>query len=339
LIGISRRPGGLVVSLDFELRWGVIERCPPGGVYEARLTEARRVIPRMVDLFEAYGVGATWATVGFLFARDREEIEACAPDVRPRYEHPAFHTYKERPGADETSDPLHYAASLVELLRDAPQQEIATHTFSHYYCTEAGQTAEAFRADLEAAKRIAALRGVELRSIVFPRNQHNPAYDPILVEQGFIAFRGNVPGWMWRFADAKESAAPGRRLARLADSYTGMTGSGVVPWTEVPREHGLADVRASALLREWSPRWARLEGLRLGRIRRSMYSAAREGGLYHLWWHPHNFGAHPEENLAFLRRILEVYRNCRDRHGMRSFTMAEAAEEALQTGVAAGVSG
>jgi len=337
LIAFSKCPGGLVISLDFELRWGVLERCPPGGAYEARLMEARRIIPRMVDLFEEHAVGATWATVGFLFARDQDELEACSPNVRPRYELSALDSYRERPGADEESDPLHYAASLVELLRDAPRQEVATHTFSHYYCTEAGQTANTFRADLEAAQRIAALRGVKLRSIVFPRNQHNPAYDRTLAEHGILAYRGNVPGWMWRFADTEESATRGRRLARLADSYLSVTGSGVVPWTEVPRDYGPADVRASALLRSWSPRLAPLEGLRLRRIRRSMEAAAREGGLFHLWWHPHNFGAHPQANLAFLRRVLEVYRDCGDRYGMRSLTMAQVAEEALQSGATAGV--
>jgi peptidoglycan/xylan/chitin deacetylase (PgdA/CDA1 family) len=325
---MTPRRGTFVISLDFELRWGVLRRCPPGASYERSLLEARRLVPRMIDLFERHGVAATWATVGLLFARSREEADACQPEVLPCYENASLNPYRERPGRDEASDPLHYAASLVELLRDAPTQEVATHTFSHYYCTESGQTADAFRADLEAARKIAALRQVTLRSIVFPRNQHNPAYDPILADAGIRAYRGNVRSWMWRFAQAEESATPGRRMARLVDSYLPLTGSGDVSWSELPKEHGLCDVRASALLRPWTPRGKGVEWLRLRRIRRSMEKAAHTGGIYHLWWHPHNFGAHPEQNLAFLGEVLAAYRRCHDDHGMVSMTMSQVADGA-----------
>jgi peptidoglycan/xylan/chitin deacetylase (PgdA/CDA1 family) len=320
------RPGALVISLDFELRWGVLSRCPPGAAYERSLLEARRLIPHMVEMFERHGVSATWATVGMLFARSREELEACRPQPLPAYDDASLDSHRVAPGPDEASDPLHYAASLVEFLRDAPRQEVATHTFSHYYCTEPGQTAEAFRADLESARKIAALRGITLRSIVFPRNQHNPAYDAVLKDAGITAYRGNVRSWMWRFSQAEESATPGRRLGRLVDSYLPLTGSGVVPWEALPRQHGLCDVRASALLRSWRPRGRGLESMRLRRMRESMAAAARSGGIYHLWWHPHNFGARPGENLAFLENVLTAYRRCHDGHGMISMSMAGAAE-------------
>src|SRR5690606_21331977 len=79
-------------------------------------------------------------------------------------------------GEDESSDPFHYAPTLVEAILDTPHQELATHTFAHYYCNEAGQNAEQFRADLRAAQRSAALFGQQLRSLVFPRNQFNAEY-------------------------------------------------------------------------------------------------------------------------------------------------------------------
>jgi hypothetical protein len=36
-------------------------------------------------------------------------------------------------------------------------------------------------------------------------------------------------------------------------------------------------------------------------------------------------GVHTDEYLAFLRRALDVYAECRDRYGMESLSMAEAA--------------
>ena len=88
----GRRAGALVLSLDFELAWGVRGR---GAGYDARLRGARAAIPRLLSLFEDRGVAATWATVGFLFADSREELAAASPPAseRPRYEEPALDPY------------------------------------------------------------------------------------------------------------------------------------------------------------------------------------------------------------------------------------------------------
>jgi len=83
---------------------------------------------------------------------------------------------------------------------------------------------------------------------------------------------------------------------------------------------------------------APLERLRLWRITSAMETAARRRRLFHLWWHPHNFGVDLKENLAFLRKILDHFRILQDRYGMRSMTMAAVADEVLhaqgQSGVA-----
>jgi hypothetical protein len=327
---VSHRPGALVVSLDFELHWGVRDHCPPGSAYERNLLGAREVIPRVLQLFEEFEVAATWATVGFLFAHSRTDLQHFRPLELPGYHDPSLFPYDEPVGEDEESDPLHYAPSLIEQVRVTPRQEVATHTYSHYFCHEAGQTAEQFRADLAAACAIAAARGISLRSIVFPRNQHNRAYDTVLREAGIIAYRGNPHAWMWRFADREDGAGLAKRTARLADAYVDLTGDNTVGWDEVPQPGGLADVRASFLLRPFDPRFGRLEPLRLRRIRRAVRDAARRRRILHLWWHPHNFGAHPEECLRFLRSVLEEFALCRTDFAMQSLTMAEVADLALR---------
>jgi peptidoglycan/xylan/chitin deacetylase (PgdA/CDA1 family) len=322
------RPGAFVISLDFELRWGVRDHCPSGDPYERNLHGARATIPRMLELFERFGAAATWATVGLLFAQSQDEVDHFRPAILPSYRDPALFPYDQPVGSDEEEDPLHFAPSLVDRIAATPRQELATHTYSHYFCTEAGQTVEQFRADMEAARAIAASRGIVLRSIVFPRNQHNPSYDGVLRDSGIIAYRGNPHGWMWRFADAAESAGSLRRALRLADAYLGITGDGSFGWDDVAQPSGLADVRASFLLRPYSPALRHLEPLRLRRLRGAIRSAARRNRLVHLWWHPHNFGLYPAESLGFLERVLEEFRRCREEYGMESLTMADVAEHA-----------
>ena len=38
-----------------------------------------------------------------------------------------------------------------------------------------------------------------------------------------------------------------------------------------------------------------------------MEAAARTSTTFHLWWHPHNFGARTEKNLDVLRVILRTF--------------------------------
>ena len=316
------RRGALVISLDFELDWGVRDTLSLNGGYRENLLGAREVVPKLLALFDRYEIAATWATVGFLFASNREGLLAASPAVKPQYHDVRLDPYRAEIGDDEQSDPLHYAASLVELIAAQPRQELATHTFSHYYCLEPGQTKEAFQADLEAAVKIAAARGVRLRSIVFPRNQLNPDYLEVLKASGIDCYRGTEQGRLYRPAAGAEQSLP-RRALRLLDSYLNLTGPNLVRWEAVRQDNGLCNVASSRFLR---PYRRRLEPLRWRRVVKALEAAAKEGAIYHLWWHPHNFGAQQEANLAFLERVLKVFVDLRERYGMESLNMAEVCD-------------
>jgi hypothetical protein len=64
-----------------------------------------------------------------------------------------------------------------------------------------------------------------------------------------------------------------------------------------------------------------LEPLRLSRIKSGMTQAAKTGKLYHLWWHPHNFGLNQNANLAFLEKILNHYQRLAKDYGFESLSM------------------
>lgn len=258
--------------------------------------------------------------VGFLFARNREERERFSPAERPRYTNPKLDPYRQATGVDEDDDSFHYGYSLIREIQRAPRQELATHTFSHFVCLESGATKEAFRADLEAARSImASIAGVTPRSIVFPRNEHNPAFDDVLVEAGITCYRGNQTSWMWKPGENRPLA----RIARLADAYAPVAGTNTFEWADAVPTGGLSNVRASFLVRP------RSRGLRLRRILSAMRYAAKHDRLIHLCWHPHNFGVNTDENLAMLGRILGEYARLRDESGFVSMTMAAAAAAAV----------
>lgn len=316
--------GALVISLDFELHWGVRDKRSVDGPYRENLVGAREAIPRMLDLFEEFGVAATWATVGFLFAKDRREREDFSPSIRPAYKNPKFDAYAETTGDNEDDDPMHYASSLIARIAKTPKQEIATHTYSHYYCQEPGETLEAFAADIASAVAIGRRYGFDIRSIVFPRNQFRAGYESILKDAGITCYRGNEPNWMYRPRPRDEETLA-VRAPRLLDGYISLSGPKFVRWEEITQSSGMHEVRASMFLRPYSTQRKSLEPIRLRRIAGGIRAAAKNRGLFHLWWHPHNFGKNIAENIEFLRNVLRVFTEQRQVHGMQSLTMIDVA--------------
>src|SRR6185437_738319 len=122
----SRTAGALVISLDFELNWGVRDSKNRNGSYNRNLLGARDAIPAMLKLFQRYGISATWATVGLLFARSRDESEHYWPAMRPCYSDPRVDPYRQDIGKDEGSDPLHFGASLLDAICATPRQEVGS---------------------------------------------------------------------------------------------------------------------------------------------------------------------------------------------------------------------
>jgi peptidoglycan/xylan/chitin deacetylase (PgdA/CDA1 family) len=311
-----------IVSLDLELYWGVRDSRTLQE-YGDNLIGSRAVIPRLLELFCDRGIHATWAAVGFLMLRDAEDVRAhlpaCLPGYRARELCPYAYLERER---DALRADVHFAPELVERIVATPGQELATHTFSHFYGLEAPRDLEAFRADLQAARAVAKSRfGVDVRSLVFPRNQYTPDHVRVAGEVGITAYRGNPRTWMYApRARSEESLV--RRAARLLDAYAPL----VPDLTFAPLAESLpVNVPASRFLRPWSRALERLERLRIRRVQREMELAAQRGRAYHLWWHPHNFGSQLEENLAGLSSILATFGRLRRTYGMTSITMGEVA--------------
>lgn len=316
-----RRAGNFVISLDYELMWGVRDHATRAS-YGHNVLGGRRAIPAMLDLFHRQSIRATWATVGALLCESKDELitrmkqAAVSRDVLGSL---------EDVGPDERRDPFHFGASLARRIASCEGQEIGTHTFSHRCALERGETLKGFAADVSHALLQLREWGIRCKSIVFPRNQYAPAHLEACSLLGLTHFRGNERAWFYRPVAGDRQTKP-RRLCRLADSYINLSGSNVS--TPVGGNESLVNVASSRFLRPFNRRLAPLDGLRLKRIERAMEHAALTGGTFHLWWRPENFGANLAENLDVLTRVLQVFDRLRAEHGMRSRAMHEIASRA-----------
>ena len=275
-------------------------------------------IPKMLEMFRRYEIRATWATVGMLMCRDYSQWQEIRPTIYPGYRREECSNYSIASQAREYPG-LFFGQPTVKIIRDTPGQEVATHTYSHFYCGEAGATPEQFSADLACAKYIGDELGITYRSIVFPRNQVREEFLPTLRGAGISVFRGNPRHWLYRDGHITPGGAAGRAV-RFADTWLNLTGTHVgVPAVR----NGTHDVPASMFFRPWSEKLQGFDSIRLERMKRAMSDAASRGENFHLWWHPHNFGVNTDQNLHMLEMVLQHFRNLRDTHGMRSMCMSD----------------
>ncbi|WP_102692124.1 polysaccharide deacetylase family protein [Rummeliibacillus pycnus] len=316
--------GGLIISLDFELKWGVHDVYSKGE-YDNNLIGSRKVIPRMLELFEKYGIHATWATVGLLYANNKQEMEKFSPEVKPSYKNQKLSPYPilRKIGENELEEPLFFGSSLVKLIGNTENQELATHTFSHYYCLEPGQKEVEFQADMQSALCIADKKGYQIQSIVFPRNQVNKTYLQICKEKGIKLYRGNENHWIYEPSYSNQSQF--KRWIKLVDTFLNLTGQHFYKLTDIKKDP-IYNIPASAFLRSINYKLPLLKKLRYKRITESMTLAAKNQSLYHLWWHPHNMGKDIDESFAELENILQHYVMLKDKYQFNSYSMKDIAD-------------
>lgn len=296
------------------------------------------VAEKILEAFSKRNISATWAVVGMLFAESREMIEQFAPVTKPIYESVKHNPYLLKIGINEIDDPVHFAPSIIKKIQSVPNQEIATHTFSHFISRENGATLNAFLSDIDSANRIANMYGIRIRSIVFPKNRLIKEYIDALPEMGINVYRGAEKGWMYNKISNLHDKKPIRikelfnKIGRLIDTYLPITGSNTWGKEELIVEAGKAiNVPASHFIRPYNPMLKYLEWAKRIRIRSQIEYAARTGRMIHLRWHPHNFGANLDENIILLNGILDWFEKCRLKYNMKSMTMSAFADSLTGT--------
>jgi peptidoglycan/xylan/chitin deacetylase (PgdA/CDA1 family) len=317
------KKGCLVISLDFELVWGIFDHVEIKDKV-AYFNNTLEAIPQILDLFDKYDVHATWATVGMLFNKNWEEWHSNIPSLLPTYDNHKLNPYEygkihQKSGFNQ----YFFAPQQVRSIQSLSGQELGTHTYSHYYCLEKGQTKEQFDADLLTAKKMATNFNTELKSLVFPRNQFNEDYLEICKNHGILSVRSNPEDWYW------DTTAPETLMMKLARSGDAYFPIGKKSYQSYSSElNSVYCQKASRFLRPQS-KYEILNATRLIRIKKEIVSAAKNGEVYHLWWHPHNFGIDTNGALKALNEILEIFKMCRETYGMTNDTMNELRENSI----------
>jgi peptidoglycan/xylan/chitin deacetylase (PgdA/CDA1 family) len=301
------RPAGIVISLDFELRWGVHDRYGLNfDAYRENLEKVPLIVPELLKLFADRNIRATWATVGAIGCKNWDDYFARAPQP-PKYTNRALAVTPRYADLDPDGT-LHFAPHLLEAIVASEGQELGTHTFSHLYAREEGVTQEDLVADLAAVGKLYADRfGFTPRSLVFPRNE-NAFLDA--VRSSYIRiWRGNERAWYYERQGAATNGLLPRAL-RLVDSLSPFRTRAAA----VERDM----TRASLFLRFNLPEL--LWTAQVTRITREVKSL-RPGQIFHMWFHPHNLGESTSLRLARFEQILDFIADAQYRKRAVSYTM------------------
>lgn len=311
-----------VLSLDFELAWGMRDLLGDGAQHEECQKTRDVVVPELLRLFEQYEMPATWCTVGQLFD---EEIKS------PVAEHfanmvPPTHAWLKKPWYDgvpsgnerDCSDYLGH--SLLERIRATkPVQEIGSHGFSHAIFGDPGCSRACAQSEIEACIDRAQRSGDKLLSMAFPRNI--AGHVEVLAEHGFICYRGKEQNW---FYGPNVPDALGRAVY-FACVLARRFAHPVLPQRE---ESGLWNIPGSMILmpahgfRKKIPMKWRVE-----RAARGLQQAVREKAVFHLWFHPINLAIETEGLLSALESILKIASHYRERGEIEFSSMGQLASQ------------
>ncbi|MFV9482453.1 polysaccharide deacetylase family protein [Christiangramia sp. ASW11-125] len=310
--------GYLIISLDFELLWGVFDVLD----YQKKrqyFKNTRLAIPETVKLFEKFQIHATWATVGMLFNENWDEWKENIPESIPEYSNLDLNAYKfGKSIISSNTEELCFAPKLIRQISQVKGQEIGTHTYSHYYCGEEGQDAFHFEQDLLKAVDVAQKFDLNLKSLVFPRNQFKEDYLTICFDAGIQNVRSNPDAWYWKNVQSDSLMT---KLTRTGDAYLPLGSKGYSIRSIEKHSNMPARQKSSRFLRPVENNF--LRNYKLIRIKNEMELAAKNNQIYHLWWHPHNFGEKPIESLKDLQILLEHFETLRNKYNLQSANMVE----------------
>lgn len=304
----------MVISLDTELEWGFHTFSEEHHLSDDGKRE-RLNINRLLSLFDQYEAPVTWAIVGHLFL---ENCDGSHKNIAsPAYKCMRDHWWSDDPGGSIESEPLRFGRDIVESILEAEvDHDIGSHTFSHVICNLPGCSASVLQDELEYWNELASEYNIHLSSFVFPQNGIN--HIKVLSDMGVEIYRGLSPES--KYVKSTRTGSYQKYLKFLISSSD--------PVVEPKRVQGdLWELPASQYLHYSPPAIHPLNSifwLQYKRAEKAIRQISNNGGIYHIWTHPHNFD---DKMFSLLERILEVA----EKHDVPVMTMQEVVQQQMSS--------
>lgn len=302
--------GTFILSLDCEGKWGMADHLTADHhrwLTPARLRDAYQ---RLLQLFAEHRVEATFAFVMAFLLTDREqrEREVLFQDqsIDGRNWLRNFRVAQADGNMDGWTMP-----ELLELVAADCTHEIGCHGFSHLPLAPTMVSREVMAHEVAAASSIAAEKDLALRTFIYPRNL--VGYPEQLARAGYAGYRDRLP----------VRDGPLGRLGNLVSEFDVMQR----PQPDAPGEASLVAIPSGFFFNWRLGARARVpKAVTVLRWRRMLERAARDGGVVHLWLHPHNIISAPA-TFDVLRDVIGDVARLRDSGRLEVRTQARYCAE------------
>jgi peptidoglycan/xylan/chitin deacetylase (PgdA/CDA1 family) len=280
-------PPTFIMSLDCEGKWGMADGLKP--FHQAALTTPRIVgaYRQLLAMLDRHQIPATFAFV-MAFTLNEEEHRAF-PALQGRDPADAWLAHYWNDMEAGRTDGWHVPEAL-EMVRAGGAHEIASHSFCHRPLDEASIDADAAAAELAEVAKAARLKGLSLETLVFPRNAVGNLR--AVRDAGYIGYRERLD-------------RPGGRIASLLDEFS----TSANPQPPLGEREGMVAIPPGRFF-NWRHGARRLvpPAVTARRWHNQLERCAEEGGIVHLWLHPHNLITGPETAEVLDQVLADVAR-------------------------------
>jgi hypothetical protein len=111
------------------------------------------------------------------------------------------------------------------------------------------------------------------------------------------------------------------KILRLIDTYFNISSHNTYKVESLYNYESPINLPSSRFLRPYSKTLSFLEPLKIKRINKAMKHAAKHNEMFHLWFHPHNFGTNTQNNFLNLEKIFKQYSALNLKYNFKSDTM------------------
>ena len=306
-----RTPPTFIMSLDCEGKWGMADGLRPYHHRDLTDRNLARAYRRLVELLARNDIPATFAFV-MAFTLPKAEAQAFAAlDRDGNPQDPWLKHYWA--SLDAGLDEGWHVPEAFEQVREDGRHEIASHSFCHRPLGDDSLDGAGATSELVNAAAAARLKQVELKTLVFPRNQVGNL--GAVKDAGYLGFRSRLdrPGG-WR----------GKAMALLEEFDTR-----AAPQQPLPDRQGLIAIPPGRFF-NWRFGLRRLAPppVTVTRWKRQLDRCVRDGGIVHLWLHPHNLITGPG-TAAVLGDVLAHVARLRDRGSLEVLTQRAYCERMM----------
>lgn len=303
--------GTFILSLDCEGKWGMADGLTADHHRWLTTANLRAAYARLLDLFDEYEVASTFAFVmAFLLS---EEEQRAREELFQDQEIGGANWLRAFRAAQQDGDLEGWCMpELLDAVQARGRHEIGCHGFSHLPLGEDMIPESVMRHEIEAAVAVADMRGLRLDTFIYPRNLVGRPH--VLRDAGFVAYRDQL---------RTRRGPVGKALNLLAELN-------VAEQPQQTRENNAIVAIPSGYFFNWRQGARRFVPPAVTERRWSslLDRSARDGGVVHLWLHPHNIISAPT-TFTVLRSVLRHVARLRDAGAIEIKTQRRFGADAL----------